>query len=374
MTNVTPARPGNQGKSTGPRIGLPAQTLFTPSRDQAKVKHLRVFIKHVAKPSNSVAHLYVSCGNIGFPIAVHAPEIPDIFVGTEWIAEYPADGNPLDGNFTAIYPASMKPEPQKEKPMIDIVVANDGLSMTSLEIAELVESRHDKVRQSIERLANRGVITLPPLGEKPTAGRPAQFYTFAGEQGKRDSIIVVAQLSPEFTAKLVDRWQELEKQLAGQQPAAPAIPQTLPEALRLAADLAEEKAKVEAERDEAIRTKAMIGSRREATAMASAAKARREAARLRDELGRNSRHATIIAVEKALGTKFPRNAYVALRRWCKENGIPPAEVADDRYGLVKAWPAGAWLECHDIDLAELFGSDCLDLVIANQAERMEARV
>jgi phage regulator Rha-like protein len=31
---------------------------------------------------------------------------------------------------------------------------------------------------------------------------------------KRDSYVVVAQLSPEFTARLVDRWQELEAQAA----------------------------------------------------------------------------------------------------------------------------------------------------------------
>lgn len=31
--------------------------------------------------------------------------------------------------------------------------------------------------------------------------------------GKRDSYVVVAQLSPEFTARLVDRWQELEEQV-----------------------------------------------------------------------------------------------------------------------------------------------------------------
>jgi hypothetical protein len=37
-----------------------------------------------------------------------------------------------------------------------------------------------------------------------------KHYRFTGEQGKRDSIVVVAQLSPEFTARLVDRWQELE--------------------------------------------------------------------------------------------------------------------------------------------------------------------
>lgn len=85
-----------------------------------------------------------------------------------------------------------------------------GMSITSAEISQMVESRHDKVKQSIERLAQRGVISLPPMGEKATAGRPVNFYIFSGDQGKRDSIIVVAQLSPEFTARLVDRWQELE--------------------------------------------------------------------------------------------------------------------------------------------------------------------
>lgn len=84
------------------------------------------------------------------------------------------------------------------------------LSISSEEIAELVGSRHDVVKKSIERLTERAVITSPPMVEKPTAGRPVQVYSFSGEKGKRDSIIVVAQLSPEFTARLVDRWQELE--------------------------------------------------------------------------------------------------------------------------------------------------------------------
>ncbi|HDU8611571.1 TPA: Rha family transcriptional regulator [Morganella morganii] len=89
-----------------------------------------------------------------------------------------------------------------------------NVSMTSIDIAELVGSRHDKVKQSIERLAERGIITLPPTGEKPTSGRPVTYYIFEGEEGKRDSIIVVAQLSPEFTARLVDRWKELEQERA----------------------------------------------------------------------------------------------------------------------------------------------------------------
>ncbi|ECJ2855718.1 DNA-binding protein [Salmonella enterica subsp. diarizonae] len=85
-------------------------------------------------------------------------------------------------------------------------------SMTSIEIAELVRSRHDSVKRTIERLANSKIITFPPTVEKPTAGRPTTYYLFEGEQGKRDSIIVVAQLCPEFTARLVDRWRELEEE------------------------------------------------------------------------------------------------------------------------------------------------------------------
>lgn len=93
-------------------------------------------------------------------------------------------------------------------------------TMSSREIAELVEKRHDNVKRTIETLVERGVIASPQIEEKPTTGRPAAEYVFSGERGKRDSIIVVAQLCPEFTARLVDRWQELEARIA--QPAIPA--------------------------------------------------------------------------------------------------------------------------------------------------------
>jgi phage regulator Rha-like protein len=93
----------------------------------------------------------------------------------------------------------------------------DAVTMSSREIADLVGSRHDKVKQSIERLAaridNNGkpVIDLPPLGEYlDSLGRPATEYLV----NKRDSFVVVAQLCPEFTAALVDRWQALEEQAA----------------------------------------------------------------------------------------------------------------------------------------------------------------
>lgn len=119
------------------------------------------------------------------------------------------------------------------------LISNVAVSMTSQEIADLVGSRHDDVKRSIERIAARGVIAYPPMADVQEIGGnnrkyTTQVYVFSGEQGKRDSIVVVAQLSPEFTARLVDRWQELEF-CSGFR-----VPKTLSEALQLAADQAKQ--------------------------------------------------------------------------------------------------------------------------------------
>ncbi|MHA3098960.1 phage antirepressor KilAC domain-containing protein [Acinetobacter brisouii] len=102
---------------------------------------------------------------------------------------------------------------------MNAIVPLQTQTMTSLEIAELVEKRHDNVKRTIESLVNTGVIVQPQIEDKQskdTMGRirTTQVCKFSGEQGKRDSIIVVAQLCPEFTARLVDRWQELEAQVS----------------------------------------------------------------------------------------------------------------------------------------------------------------
>lgn len=104
------------------------------------------------------------------------------------------------------------------------LINNNTIKMTSVEIAELVGKRHGNVKRTIETLAKNGVIrnTQFEFFEKINnlgLRRSVEAYVFEGEQGKRDSIVVVAQLSPEFTARLVDRWQELESQVS-----KPALP------------------------------------------------------------------------------------------------------------------------------------------------------
>ncbi|EMX8400598.1 phage antirepressor KilAC domain-containing protein [Yersinia enterocolitica] len=107
------------------------------------------------------------------------------------------------------------------------------MTMSSREIAILVNSKHGDVKRSAERLCSGGILTAP-LAQFDFEHNGNQYFEY--RFNKRDSLVLVARLSPEFTAAVVDRWQELEQNL---------IPQTLPEALRLAANLAEEKLQLE---------------------------------------------------------------------------------------------------------------------------------
>lgn len=95
-------------------------------------------------------------------------------------------------------------------------------TMGSLEISKLLKKRHDTVKVSIERLSLDQHISLPPLTEVAFENELGHTRTTTEYRlGKRDSYIVVAQLSPEFTAQLVDRWQELEDQAKSPQIALP---------------------------------------------------------------------------------------------------------------------------------------------------------
>lgn len=128
---------------------------------------------------------------------------------------------------------------------MNILTQNNKQSMTSQQIADLVGKRHDNVRRTIQTLAISGVIRLPQIEDvKNHQGQTVRVDVFSGEQGKRDSLVVVAQLSPEFTGALIDRWQELEAQAS-----SPVItlPQDYLSALRALVNSEEEKQVVQAQ-------------------------------------------------------------------------------------------------------------------------------
>lgn len=103
---------------------------------------------------------------------------------------------------------------------MNLQAANKEATMSSLEISKLVKSRHNNVKRTMERLSKNGLIiytqtdnSATPLEHKSIGegfgSKPTKVY----HVNKRDSYVVVAQLSPEFTANLVDRWQALEDEI-----------------------------------------------------------------------------------------------------------------------------------------------------------------
>lgn len=114
--------------------------------------------------------------------------------------------------------------------MSAISVIQTALTMSSREISDLINKSHSNIKISAERLSSSGVIGTLATQEFIHNGNKYTEYLF----NKRDSLILVAQNSPEFTAAIVDRWQELES--SNHQ----AIPKSFAEALQLAANQAAE--------------------------------------------------------------------------------------------------------------------------------------
>lgn len=85
-------------------------------------------------------------------------------------------------------------------------------TMSSREMSQLCDKSHDNVLKTIRLLIDKGVVsnTIP---RQYTHEQNGQTYTeFLSD--KRDSLVIVARLSPEFTAAVVDRWQDLEAQVS----------------------------------------------------------------------------------------------------------------------------------------------------------------
>lgn len=101
-------------------------------------------------------------------------------------------------------------------------------TMSSREIAALTNKQHRNVTVVIEDLISAQILTAE-IQRSNFEHRGNTYRQFL--LNKRDSLVVVARLSPEFTAAVIDRWQELESQNI-------KLPQTFAEALQLAADQA----------------------------------------------------------------------------------------------------------------------------------------
>lgn len=127
-------------------------------------------------------------------------------------------------------------------------------TMTSLQIAEVTGMRHADVMRSIRNMEEAWTKTTQrnfALSEyKDSTGRSLPMY----QLNKNECLYVATKFNDEARAKLVIRWEELERERAA---GGFQIPQNFSEALRLAAEQAE---RVEAQQKqiEAMKPKALF--------------------------------------------------------------------------------------------------------------------
>lgn len=120
----------------------------------------------------------------------------------------------------------------------------------------------------------------------------------------------------------------------------PRVPKSFPDALRMIADIEEEKQLALEQRDYYKRTKAEIGSRREATSMATASAAIRQRDALADKLGEGKHYKQVKAIPWLLEV-FCESAGMysqvgrKLSQLGERMGLSPRIKEDSQYGTIK---------------------------------------
>ncbi|MDR1240280.1 MAG: hypothetical protein LBK29_00140 [Oscillospiraceae bacterium] len=129
-------------------------------------------------------------------------------------------------------------------------------------------------------------------------------------------------------------------------------------AARAWAEEFERRQTAENQRDETIKTKAWIGNRREATAMATASAKSRECNRFRNkskeleiELDKSKQFASVKLCEIKTKRKFD---WHKLRNYCTSHELEMKRVFDSNYGEVNSYPAIAWESVYGVDIENLW--------------------
>jgi Phage regulatory protein Rha (Phage_pRha) len=227
-------------------------------------------------------------------------------------------------------------------------VSQDVLTMTSREIAALTGKEHSHVMRDIEVMLKE--LDLDKEGYIQNWIHPQNGQAYREFSLDRELVYtLLTGYSVIARRKVIARWHRLEADKA-----APVAMSTM-DILTLAMESERGRLLAIEQRDHAIATKAHISDKKTATAMATASAKSREVEKLKDQLGFNARHATVITVEKATGKKFGKQDWRPLKAWCKANGASSVTVPCARYGKAQAWPAGAWGAVYGVDLVDLFG-------------------
>ena len=226
-------------------------------------------------------------------------------------------------------------------------------TMSSREIADICEARHNDVIATIERLINEGVLRLgrntARAHQADGGGRPTMVYDLT----KRDCLVVISGYSAALRAKIIDRWMALEV-------AAPvlALPQSFADALRLAADQQD----VIAAQAEQLAAAAPAVEFVERYADSTGTKGFRQVAKLLNAKENEFREFLLDAkiLYRLAGELTPHAHHIDAGRFCVKAGT--AQVSGHAYNAARftakgvTWIAGEWAK-HQVALRQRSGAE-----------------
>jgi phage regulator Rha-like protein len=244
----------------------------------------------------------------------------------------------------------------EEQPMNNVIampslpasldLAKSPLTMSSREIAELCGKDHKNVIRDIREMLSQ-LGDGSDLGHEQIQGvreeKDVRGYTAQFDLSKDLTLTLISGYNTKLRKRIIDRWLELEGQ------AAPiAIPTNLRDALLLAAELEGKREAAEARALEAERTKSMIGSRREAQAMAAASVKAREVERLKVKLDESHRYASVKRMQHAYPGQTIK--WQEVKKASQALGLPIRDVDDPNFGSVHTYHAAAWHKAYALEI------------------------
>ena len=146
--------------------------------------------------------------------AAHFLEWADTVVFQRKRSEFPLTTTPS-------LPAITAPTPLR---LAGSTETRDELTMSSLEIAERTGKDHRNVmrdiRKMLDEMGEGGMLKFEHTHQNPQNGQTYPIFRLP----KRECLILVSGYSIPLRAKIVDRWMELEAQVAAQATPVPALP------------------------------------------------------------------------------------------------------------------------------------------------------
>ena len=239
--------------------------------------------------------------------------------------------------------------------MIEIALKNingkDVPAVTSLQVAESFEKEHKNVLRDIEAILPQVPEKFVKLNfelyeypiETGIGTRTAKAYLLSKDAFTLLTMGYTGEKAMAFKIAYIARFNEMEEQLRA---ASPLLPNFRDPIAAAEAWIVAERARLaeQARADYYQRTKAEIGSRREATAMNTASVLSKQNDKLRTEIGDSRTWKQVKALPWFLEVfiDVPAAYSVAGRKLSELSrrlGYEIREVEDTRYGIVKAYHA-----------------------------------